>query len=485
MNRICVPLAAASSSECTAVMEMLADACDLFEVRSDAFREAPDVVEILSRAPRPVVWTHRSTAEGGRDNPRQARRLDEYRLALKYGARWVDVEWKSHSASQLAPFADRLILSFHDFDATPGDLPRMAAQMAAEPCAIVKIATRVGGTRDLLSLAQAGLWLQAQGRPSIVIGLGDDGKPLRLLSSRIGCEWTYAALHQPTAPGQITAADLELYRFRNLSPETRIFAVIGNPIAHSLSPLLHNPAYHSLGVDAVCLPVRVDDLDAYLNLAGTLGFSGWSVTLPLKEPMARRCLLQDPASRASGVVNTVRPEEGQYLGWNTDWAGMVEPLKRRRSLRGSTIWVIGTGGVARTAIAAFQAEQATVCVAGRRAEALETLAREFSVETVLVDNLALVGGDVIVNATPVGMAPHTADSPVPEAALSRFHVAYDLVYTPRDTLFLRQARRLGLETISGWEMFVLQAVRQIRIFTGSELQPSWIDSQMSVGGGQE
>lgn len=486
MTLICVPLSPRNTRECVAKMVQLAPQCDLFEIRADKFEVAPDLPQILGDAARPVVWTHRSVAEGGGDNPRQLHRLAEYREALSLGARWVDVEWKSGLAEPLSTASDRLVLSLHDFEQTPADLLQTVASMAETPAAVIKVATQVNQTADLVRLVECARWLRQQARKSVIIGLGDDGKLLRILAPFLEAEWTYAALDQPTAGGQLTGADLDLYRFRRLSSTSRIYAVIGNPVAHSQSPRLHNSAYATMEQqDAVYVAVRVDNLNSYLRLADDLKIAGWSVTLPWKKEMAAHCLLQDDASRSSGVVNTVRRDGNSLAGWNTDWFGFLEPLRKRKALIGLRACVLGTGGVARTAVTALLSEKADVIVLGRRREALQALAAEFSIRVALLDQNEGVSGDLIVNTTPVGMWPMTEATPAPAALLSRFRIAYDLVYRPRQTMFLRMARELGLQVISGWEMFVLQAVEQVRIFTGREPSPEWTEAQLSEKDGSD
>src|SRR2546422_2047317 len=136
MTEICVPLSPQTTTECCHKMETLASRCDLFEIRADAFEATPDLCQILHQASRPIIWTHRNPEEGGRPNPRQPGRLGEYRRALELGARWIDVEWKSGLAKELAPFREKLVLSLHDFDTTPGDLLQSVSKMAQVPYAV-------------------------------------------------------------------------------------------------------------------------------------------------------------------------------------------------------------------------------------------------------------------------------------------------------------------------------------------------------------
>ncbi|MBI4456170.1 MAG: type I 3-dehydroquinate dehydratase [Acidobacteria bacterium] len=478
MTQVCVPLSLRTGQECRDKMAELAPHCDIFEIRADAFEYAPDVSLILRQAPRPILWTHRSPDEGGRDNPRQGQRLHEYHLALQHGARWVDVEWKSGLGSALSSFAENLVLSFHDFQKTPLDIAQQVMRMAEVPCKVIKVAAQVNQTEDLERLVECAHWLKRRGKRFVVLGMGENGKLLRLLSPCLGSEWTYVALDAPTAEGQLTGADLELYRFHYLCPDSKIFAVIGNPVVHSRSPWLHNSAYQAMALNAIYVAICVDNLGVFLRLADKLGILGWSVTLPWKAEMARCCVLQDTASRMSGVVNTVRKEGEVYLGWNTDWVGFVEPLRERRRISGLRACVVGTGGVARTAVAALVSEGAQVVVLGRREEALRAFATEFNTKTYLLGKQLEISGELIVNATSVGMSPATEAMAVPLALLRRFEIAYDLIYIPRQTRFLRAAEELGLETISGWEMFIRQAVEQIRIFTGKEPTPAWLEMQL-------
>ena len=481
MTRVCIPLSPATTEECCEKMRQLAPCCDLFEIRADAFVEDADLARIFRTASRPLIWTHRNEAEGGKNNPRQGRRMAEYQSALEHGAAWVDVEWRSGLGRQLDA-GERTVLSFHDFEKTPPDVLPMIREMAEMPGAVIKVATRVVQTRDLLVLAQGARWASERRRKHVIFGMGIDGKPLRVLAPQLGAEWTYAALDRPTAEGQLSGDDLRLFRFGQLGRTSRIFAVIGNPVAHSRSPSFHNAAYGRLGQDAVYISIRVDDLSSYLNLASELGISGWSVTLPWKAEMARACDPQDEASRQSGVVNTVRREGNRLLGWNTDWYGFLQPLRSRLSLKGMRATILGAGGVARTAVAALTGEGAQVTVMARRREALEEFRRAFSVTARLLDEAPPASGDLIVNTTPVGMSPAENEIAVPASLLQNFRVAYDLVYTPRETLFLREAAQQGLQTISGWEMFIHQAAEQVRIFTGQNLPQDWLNAQLGTEG---
>jgi shikimate dehydrogenase len=258
-----------------------------------------------------------------------------------------------------------------------------------------------------------------------------------------------------------------------LSAATRVAAVIGRPIRHSLSPALYNAAFDALGLDWVFLAFDVaeGDGEAAVTAMRTLGIEGMSVTMPHKEAAARAVDRLSPAARDLGAVNSVLLRAGELVGENTDGAGLLDALRRDEGFdpAGARCLVLGAGGAARAVVRALgQGGAADVAVFGRtraRAEAAAALAGEGVGRP--VDDPADVEYDVLVNATPVGM-PDSPGMPVPVESLRPGTLIVDLIYHPPVTPLLQAARAQGAVAVNGLGMLIHQAAHQFRLWTGED-----------------
>lgn len=251
-----------------------------------------------------------------------------------------------------------------------------------------------------------------------------------------------------------------------------LLGIIGTPLGHSLSPLLHNEMLRLRGIAGTYLPWELDAeaLDVFAQAVRVLPVHGCSVTIPHKVAVMRYCDRLSDRARAVGAVNTLYWEGRELIGENTDVAGLMAPLADM-DLADASVLVLGAGGVARAAAAGL-AEHGVkrVGITCRTGEKSRAFALEFRIEDVPWTDRFEWGSDVVVNATPLGMTGRNATlSPWSEEAFTPSMIAYDLVYTPEQTIFLRQAAAAGCRTIGGLDMFVHQAAAQFRLWTGNEM----------------
>jgi shikimate dehydrogenase len=252
----------------------------------------------------------------------------------------------------------------------------------------------------------------------------------------------------------------ELYRAHRLTHKTQVYGVIGNPIAHSLSPLLHNTGYIATGKNAVFLPFLVERLEDFLTAVPDFGIRGFSVTLPHKEAVFRRLDACEPLAVKIGAVNTVTVRrDGSLYGSNTDYLGALRALEKKMKLPGSRVLIFGAGGSARAAAFALAKAGAQVFVCARREIAARSLARGVAGEVVQRAALRKSQFDAILNATPVGMHPQVGASPLAAGELN-CSLVMDLIYRPMQTKLLQMAAERGLQTGSGVEMFLAQGMAQ-------------------------
>lgn len=453
---------------------------DLAELRLDFLREPLDLPRLLDRKPLPVLATLRPVWEGGHFSGSEEERLALLERACLAGADYVDVEFRRFKRFEL--HGAKLVLSYHDFEKTPEDVEATASAMAALNPEVVKIACQARGTSDLIRLVR----LQKARPGAAVIAMGDVGEPLRVLYARYGGRLTYAAIRSggESAPGQLTVEDLvRLFQVKSMDASTSVYAVIGNPVAHSKSPALFNDVFKRLGMNARYARIKVDDPAKLRELIEVLELKGLSVTIPHKSAALAAADEAEEIAKGIGAANTLSLKDGRLLAANTDILAAMEAIKdaavRKWShgIYGMRALVLGAGGVSRAIAWGLKREAARVTIANRTFERGKALAEELGVECVRWHELPAARAQIIVNGTSVGMTPDVESSPVDPALFGKDMVAMDTVYTPRNTRFLRDAQARGADVIDGVEMFVRQANHQFRIWTGrpipTEIYKEW------------
>ncbi|MFP4474838.1 MAG: shikimate dehydrogenase [Desulfatibacillaceae bacterium] len=252
--------------------------------------------------------------------------------------------------------------------------------------------------------------------------------------------------------------------------QTQLYCVIGNPVAHSKSPVMHNRAFAETGLDAVYLAFEAGDAGAAMSAVRQLGIQGVSVTVPHKVTVMEYLDEVDDRAKDVGAVNTVKNVAGRLVGRNTDGFGAVRALEDRTPLDSRRVAVVGAGGAARAVAFVAGWRGAKVTVVNRSPDRGRSLASEAGAAFLPLAEIQDLACDVIVNCTSVGMSPHKEESPVPAAVFKEGMVAMDIVYNPLRTRFLEDAATAGCEVVDGLSMFVYQGAAQFEWWTG-ELAP--------------
>lgn len=278
------------------------------------------------------------------------------------------------------------------------------------------------------------------------------------------------------APGQLSYAEVRnLYRFNRISKQTRVFGVIGDPIAHSRSPLIHNAAFRKSGIDAVYLPLRIpaDGLLESLKELDRIGLSGYSVTIPHKEQALQFCDEMDEETDDIGAANTLYRRDDKWFATNTDAPAALEAIQEGLRSAGSTpdlagrkVLILGAGGAARAVGYALVRAGAAVSLTNRSRDRGRTLAAEMKCQFVSWENRGAESCEILINCTSVGMHPNLNESPFEQNWLNDTTMVFDTIYNPEQTLLLKYARERGCPTVGGIEMFIRQAGRQFELFTG-------------------
>jgi 3-dehydroquinate dehydratase/shikimate dehydrogenase len=298
--------------------------------------------------------------------------------------------------------------------------------------------------------------------------MGEQGIISRVLGVRAGSIFTFAAANpgEETGPGQVTAQELRnTYRIEQVDQATRVYGVAGDPVSHSLSPVIMNTALRRENVNGVYLALHAKSLPDLLNCVREIPIHGLSITMPYKEAILKYLDNSDAHTTKIGACNTVvRAQDGKLYGFNTDATGVVRPLEQRITLEKARILVLGAGGAARAAVYGLKERGCEVYILNRSLPPAQKLARSAHARVLKRADLKKATFDVIINATPVGMG-NSQDSPLSEKEINARYL-FEMIYDPAETRLVQMARARGAEIIPGIEMFVHQAGRQFEIWTG-------------------
>jgi 3-dehydroquinate dehydratase/shikimate dehydrogenase len=478
LPRLCLALGDDTVEDMLATAESMARDNPFLEFRLDYLKQPLAALPKIHRFLEThqyvtAIGTCRRADNGGKFKGSLASELEVLTKAHAAGCQLVDLEIQSALKSKpevVARLRSRagLIISFHDFHATR-NLDETLAKMLKVPADFYKI---VGTATTLSDNVNMMKFLQANSGQHALIGvcMGEQGVISRVLGVRAGSAFTFGAVDPSaglkTAPGQISARDLRsIYRIDQVDAATRIYGVAGDPIGHSLSPVIMNTALRRENVNGVYLPLHAKTLKDLLYCVREIPLHGLSVTMPYKQSIVSHLDNTDAHTTKIGACNTVvRGAEGKLYGFNTDVAGVVRPMEQRITIENAKVLVLGAGGAASAAVFGLKERGAEVWVLNRTSIKGQKLARQAKAHTIKRADLRKVAFDVIINATPVGMG-NTRDCPLKDEEIQA-RVVFDMVYDPVETHLLRVARSKGIAVIPGVEMFVQQAARQFEIWTG-------------------
>lgn len=476
MPRVCVAITGTDANDMIEKAESLARDNSFIEFRLDYVSQPvaaiPKVKKFFEMHQHVVaIATCRRAENGGKFKGSLAAQLDILGKAAGAGCQIIDLELQSAlkckaDAMQKLRTRAALLLSFHDFRATK-KLEDTLEKMRAIPADFYKIVTTATTLSDNVVMMK---FLETHGDRHSLVGLcmGEQGLISRVLSVRASSVFTFASVSpgEETAPGQISAQDLRsVYRIDQVDAATRVYGVAGDPIAHSLSPLIMNTALRRENVNGVYLALHAKTLKDLLHCVREIPLNGLSITMPYKQAILEHLDNSDTHTTKIGACNTVvRGQDGKLYGFNTDTAGVVRPLEQRVSLENLKVLVLGAGGAARAAVFGLKERGSEVWILNRTPATGQKLARQAKARTVKRADLKKLAFDVIINATPVGMG-NSKDSPLKEDEI-RAHYVFDMVYDPVETKLTKLAKARGAQIIPGIEMFVHQAARQFEIWTG-------------------
>ena len=500
MTYLAVPIAAKHLNEAEEqIKAAVAAGAEMLELRTDylVHLSVDLALQVISAARQfaptlPIIVTCRDYHQGGALRHSNDLRASVLAAAVRADAEFVDVEHDNFlsevirgkiSLALSAGAHTRLILSAHNFQTKFKNITRFYWEIVnAWSGAIPKLvysAHHINDCFDILDL------LHERKENVTAFCMDEAGFITRVLAKKLGGFVTFASIDAKTAtaPGQPTVAQLKnIYRWDSINAQTEFYGVIGSPVAHSLSPAIHNACFAEQGLNKVYVPLLVaggqGEFNAFMdNILSRpwLDFRGFSVTIPHKENaigyVKSKKGVIDPLAEKIGAANTIIINGAKLSAYNTDCPAALDTITsalgiERAGLKKMPVAVIGAGGVARAIVAGLADAKAKVKIYNRTVERAKNLASEFKCDYAGLDDLRKLKAKLLINCTSVGMSPNIDASPIDAKFLNKDMTVFDTVYNPAETLLLKQAKQVGCRTISGLDMFISQAAEQFKLFTG-------------------
>lgn len=448
---------------------------ELVELRLDFIRRAVNLRRLLGDRQCPVIATCRRKSEHGRWEGTEPERLMILRAAIADGVDYVDLEMDI--ADKIPRYGNtQRIISYHNFDETPDNIEEIHHQISQLDPDIIKIATMANNPIDNIKVLRL---CRDSDIPTSAFCMGDMGLTSRILCGRAGAPITYATFSndRPMAPGQLSYKEMkEDYGYESINEETQILGVIGDPVAHSLSPLIHNATIRDQKLNMLYLPFRVppEYLEEFIKACPEMGVIGLSVTIPHKEKCLKSINVLDDNAAGIRAVNTIVLKDVNAFGYNTDCSAAIKSMKRKlqevhpeeEPFEGRRFLLLGAGGVARAIAFGLIRRKAKVIICARDYRKSEALANSLKCQSIDWNARANAKASMLINCTPVGMFPNMDESPFEAEWFDKQTIVFDTIYNPENTLFIKNAVAAGCPTITGVDMFVRQAAEQFKLFTG-------------------
>lgn len=426
---------------------------DLLEFRLDLFPtyDLETLRGLRKKSKLPLIFTLRQKKE---ITHWQAKIRELAELSPDY----LDIEYDSSS-----DFAEKIgrefphikiILSYHDFLATPSDLPALLQRMQKRAAYLYKISCRANSTNDSLRMLDL-----IHTHPNLLgMCMGEKGEVTRILAPLMGSPWVYAYIDQKSAEGQLSVEELRsIYSIHRLKSKCLIYGLIGGSIKNSPSHYTHNKVLVKQNINAVYVKMAVEtsELEEFFSLAKKIGIRGLSVTMPLKEQIISFLDYLDPEAKNIGAVNTILFQEGRLLGYNTDGKGALDAIEAKVKVQGLLITVVGAGGSARAIVHEALQRGAKVQVVNRTQEKAAHLASLFAVSAGDLNHLSDYA--ILINTTPSSL-------PIASTAIQPGKFVMDINTFPKTSSLLREAAEKNCVLLFGYEMFINQALRQFELW---------------------
>jgi len=492
---ICMTLTGKTLAEDAEYAKKYAGKIDLVELRVDCLNEEEQlyVRRFPSMVPQPCILTIRRDVDGGKFVGSEFSRTTLFGNALAFANTdksknfaYVDFEEDFHvSGIQDAALAFdiRIIRSLHNMTGPVTNLRERAAAMMRTGFEIPKIAFMPGSLNDVTNMFKEGSMMQED---HIFLAMGELGFPSRVLSARSNSYLTFVSPEETLVNtgniGHITPNTInDLYRFRSIDEETKVYGIIGWPLKKTSSPEIHNQGYITHRMNSVYVPFRSPNVPDALSLCDQVGVQGLSVTVPHKEDVMFYLSNISPEAKTIGAVNTIVRNGKNWFGYNTDAYGFqrsLEEFLETKKIKKQKVAIIGAGGAAKAIAYAIKQMGGKACIFNRTLSSAKALAEKYGFDysdlsPSCIDKLSAYAG-LIIQTTSVGMnsdgnsTPET--DPIYFYSFKGHEIVYDIIYTPAVTPIMKRAAQAGCKTCNGLKMLQYQGYMQFKLFTGEEYE---------------
>jgi len=497
MAKICLCLTGKTLARDLEVLERYRKYVDIAELRADCLdpnerfliRRFPEMADI------PVILTIRRSIDGGQYLGGEGSRINLLAKGLAYADAdrrrnfaYLDLEEDLDVPSleeAARTFGIRIIRSWHNLEGVDEDLAVKLRKLRRVGGELVKAAVMPRSLDDVIKVYRAAR--ETSDLDKILLCMGEYGANTRILAEHLGSQVSYTSPAGESdlllaAPGQLDPRDLaELYRFREITSKTRIFAVTGYPLKTTSSPFFFNTVFRIEQTDAVYVPIPADSAQSLIRLAEEIGISGISVTVPYKEEIIPFLAFKSKEILSFGACNTVVAGPEGWAGYNTDaaaFSGSLLDFIGRKDLRGRKLTIVGAGGAARAVAAEVSRLKGKALILNRTVARAHALAEPYRFAWAGLDSrgadLMDRYSDLIIQTSPVGMDPFSDADPIEFYKFSGKETVMDLIYSPLKTRCLRRAEEAGCRILNGYDMFLRQARYQYAYYMNKEFPPSLV-----------
>ena len=504
---ICIPVTAKSNKEALREIKRICYLADFIELRMDlivdgnlddligTIRGAAESVKIIvtCRKKGELLLTSELSPSRSIKETSKSKKMDLLKNAIDLKADFIDIELTEGKAliGDLREHCARqgdvtgMIISYHDIKKTPSvaKLREIFHQSVKNCPAVVKIVTFAKKAEDNLKVLSMIPYAQKHSQKIIAMCMGDEGRISRAVAPLLGAYLSFATLDSgaQSAPGQLTVRDMRqvdnLIQGNRSNKSTSAlstgqdlqnYVLLGNPVAQSLSPLMHKTALKQMGIDGDYRAFCVSDIESALFGIRGLNISGASITIPHKVSVMGYLDEIHGDALNIGAVNTIANNNGRLTGYNTDWVGLQLMIRELMPVKGQTFVILGAGGTARAAAYGIIKGGGLPIIVNRTITKGKALSNKFKCPFYPHADLGKLNADCLINTTPVGMYPHIDQTPVEASLLARYKFVMDVIYNPLKTRLLLDAEKQGCQVVSGLDMFVHQGAEQLKLWTGIE-----------------
>jgi 3-dehydroquinate dehydratase/shikimate dehydrogenase len=477
---ICISIMQESRRFALADMLNAAKQCDLLEVRLDRFQKAPDVGELMTAKPKPVILSCRRPCDGGLFDGTEQERLALLRQCIISRADYVEIELDVADQIRKYPPSKRVI-SYTNFHETPADIADIYAQAQSKSPDVIKLVTLARTAEQAWPLIQI---LAHPAVPTVVVGLGRAGAMLTVLGKKIGAPWTYAALERgmEAYPGEPTIADLRtVYHYDSITRATPFLGVTGVSDLERVTVALVNAAMQHLGRPDRCLPLQVGSMNLFRKVIKAVGLGSVFVDEPHWGPVVEIVSKLQPGAEQVGAADLIVHQQDAWFGHNLIGRAAVGALEETlgaasredRPLEGKPVVIVGTNTAARAIAFRVQRRGGAPVIASRERKAALELAKAVDGRHIQFEALYSIMHDVLIVCA--DERPQVTGKPAPEepvihpSHLQPHRTVLDLTAMPRKSSVLREAEARGCRVVSPRQVLLSHLLLQLRAVTGQDV----------------